>query len=89
MKKAIHTDNAPAAIGPYSQAIQAGNLVFLSGQIPLVPASMELVEGDFEHVGRIGAGVRVPAGIEADRGDRPVRIVGRHVEAIAAIFHWQ
>jgi reactive intermediate/imine deaminase len=48
MKKAIHTDNAPAAIGPYSQAIQAGNLVFLSGQIPLVPASMELVVGDFE-----------------------------------------
>jgi reactive intermediate/imine deaminase len=48
MKKAFHTDNAPAAIGPYSQAIQAGNLVFLSGQIPLVPATMELADGDFE-----------------------------------------
>jgi reactive intermediate/imine deaminase len=47
-KKAIHSDNAPAAIGTYSQAIQAGNLVFLSGQIPLVPATMELVDGDFE-----------------------------------------
>ena len=47
-KKAIHTDNAPAAIGSYSQAIQAGNLVFLSGQIPLVPTTMEVVDGNFE-----------------------------------------
>lgn len=47
-KKAIHSENAPAAIGTYSQAIQAGNLVFLSGQIPLVPATMEIVDGDFE-----------------------------------------
>ena len=47
-KKPIHTNDAPAAIGTYSQAIQAGNLVFLSGQIPLVPATMEVVEGDFE-----------------------------------------
>ena len=47
-KKAVHTDNAPAAIGTYSQAIQAGNLVFLSGQIPLVPETMEVVAGDFE-----------------------------------------
>jgi reactive intermediate/imine deaminase len=47
-KKAIHTDNAPAAIGTYSQAIQAGGLIFLSGQIPLVPATMEVVDGDFE-----------------------------------------
>lgn len=47
-KKAIHTDAAPAAIGTYSQAIAAGQLVFLSGQIPLHPRSMELVAGDFE-----------------------------------------
>ena len=47
-KKPIHTNNAPAAIGTYSQAVQAGNLVFLSGQIPLVPETMEVVEGDFE-----------------------------------------
>jgi len=47
-KKPIHSDNAPAAIGTYSQAIQSGNLVFLSGQIPLVPATMEVVGGDFE-----------------------------------------
>jgi len=47
-KEAIHSDNAPAAIGTYSQAIRAGNLVFLSGQIPLDPATMQIVEGDFE-----------------------------------------
>lgn len=47
-KQAIHTDNAPAAIGTYSQAVRAGNLVFLSGQIPLAPDSMEIVTGDFE-----------------------------------------
>lgn len=42
----IHTDNAPAAIGPYSQAIKAGNLLFVSGQVPFVPATGEIVEGD-------------------------------------------
>ena len=35
----IHTDNAPAAIGPYSQAIQAGNTIYVSGQLPIVPAT--------------------------------------------------
>ena len=47
-KKAIHTDDAPAAIGTYSQAVQAGDLVFLSGQIPLLPTTMEVVDGGFE-----------------------------------------
>jgi 2-iminobutanoate/2-iminopropanoate deaminase len=44
-KKVIHTDKAPKAIGPYSQAIQAGNFLFLSGQIPLDPKTGELVKG--------------------------------------------
>lgn len=44
--KRVHTDAAPAAIGPYSQAIVAGNLVFTAGQIPLDPKSMEIVQGD-------------------------------------------
>jgi len=44
-KAVIHTDNAPAAIGTYSQAIKAGDTVFLSGQIPLDPATMTLVQG--------------------------------------------
>lgn len=42
----ISTPEAPAAIGPYSQAIKVGNTVWLSGQIPLVPETMEVVEGD-------------------------------------------
>jgi 2-iminobutanoate/2-iminopropanoate deaminase len=44
--KVVSTDKAPAAIGPYSQAIQAGNLLFCSGQIPLDPVSGEIVAGD-------------------------------------------
>ena len=47
-KQAIHSDAAPAAIGTHSQAIRAGDLVFLSGQIPLNPATAEVVDGDFE-----------------------------------------
>jgi len=43
---AITTEKAPAAIGPYSQAVQAGNLLFCSGQIPLDPATGEVVQGD-------------------------------------------
>ncbi|NND44238.1 MAG: RidA family protein [Xanthomonadales bacterium] len=47
-KHVIHSDQAPAAIGTYSQAVRHGDLVFLSGQIPLDPATMEPVEGDIE-----------------------------------------
>ena len=46
-KQTIHTDSAPAALGTYSQAIKVGQFVFMSGQVPLVPATMEVVEGDF------------------------------------------
>ncbi len=45
-RSVISTDKAPAAIGTYSQAIKAGDTVYLSGQIPLVPETMTLVEGD-------------------------------------------
>ncbi|MDP4557613.1 RidA family protein [Halomonas meridiana] len=47
-KAVINTEKAPAAIGPYSQAIKAGNTVYLSGQIPLDPDTMEIVSDDFE-----------------------------------------
>ncbi|KAA3627032.1 MAG: RidA family protein [Proteobacteria bacterium] len=47
-KTIIQTDKAPAAIGPYSQAVRAGNTVYCSGQIPLDPATMELVMDSFE-----------------------------------------
>ena len=48
MHNAIHTDDAPKAIGPYSQAIRAGSTVYCSGQIPLDPATGELVTGSIE-----------------------------------------
>jgi reactive intermediate/imine deaminase len=47
-RKIIHTDRAPKAIGTYSQAVRVGDTVYLSGQIPLDPATMELVTGDIE-----------------------------------------
>lgn len=46
-KAIIHTEEAPAAIGTYSQAVKVSNTVYLSGQIPLDPKSMTLVDGDF------------------------------------------
>src|SRR5699024_3478000 len=46
-KQPVKTSSAPAAIGPYSQAIRAGNTVYVSGQIPLDPESGEVIEGDF------------------------------------------
>ncbi|HSW93433.1 MAG TPA: RidA family protein [Gammaproteobacteria bacterium] len=46
MRNIIHTEKAPAAIGSYSQGVFAGNLLFLSGQVPLDPQTMTLVEGD-------------------------------------------
>ena len=49
-KKQIITERAPQAIGAYSQAIKCGNLIFISGQIPLVPETMKLISQDFESV---------------------------------------
>lgn len=47
MKSIISTDQAPSAIGTYSQAVKVNNTVYLSGQIPLVPETMEVIEGSF------------------------------------------
>jgi reactive intermediate/imine deaminase len=47
-RRPIKTDHAPAAIGTYSQAVEAGGVVYMSGQIPLDPATMEMVPGDTE-----------------------------------------
>jgi 2-iminobutanoate/2-iminopropanoate deaminase len=60
-REAVSTPSAPAAIGPYSQAIRAGNLLFVSGQVPIDPATGQLVPGDvaqqtrrvFENIGAI------------------------------------
>ena len=46
--KQIHTDNAPKALGPYSQAIEAGGMVFASGQVPIDPSTDKFVEGDIK-----------------------------------------
>ena len=48
MNQVIHTPSAPAAIGPYSQAVQAGNLLFVSGQLPVDPATGEFAGQDIE-----------------------------------------
>ncbi len=50
----VHTDKAPAAIGTYSQAVKAGNTLYLSGQIPLDPQTMQMVDGDIDaHITRV------------------------------------
>ena len=46
MNNVIHTNNAPAAVGPYSQAIKAGNTIYVSGQLPINPATGELYNGE-------------------------------------------
>jgi len=54
MKKAIQTDQAPSAIGPYSQAISTGNLLFISGQLPIDPATGKIAENTLaQHTNRI------------------------------------
>ncbi|MBO6703339.1 MAG: RidA family protein [Pseudomonadales bacterium] len=70
MKTIISTDQAPAAIGTYSQAVIHGDVLYVSGQIPLVPTSMELVEGDISaQIAQVFdnlAGVISAAGAELD-----------------------
>lgn len=48
MLKVISTEKAPAAVGPYSQAIQAGGFIYVSGQLPLIPEKGELIKGDIK-----------------------------------------
>ena len=53
MKKKIETDDAPKALGTYSQAIEAGNTIYLSGQIPLDPKTMKLVDGNENQIRQV------------------------------------
>ena len=53
MKNKIETESAPKALGTYSQAIDTGNTIYLSGQVPLDPNTMELVEGDEEQIRQV------------------------------------
>ncbi len=70
MKTIIATENAPAAVGPYSQAVRAGNMLYCSGQIPLDPATGEMVQGDItaqaEQIMRNIAAVLSAAGADFD-----------------------
>ena len=47
-RQSVHTERAPQAIGPYSQAVRAGDTVYMSGQVPFDPATMQLVSGDID-----------------------------------------
>lgn len=66
-RETIATSKAPSAIGAYSQAVKVGNTVYLSGQIPLEPDSMELVEGTREQIERVFRNLRAVS--EAAGGD--------------------
>ena len=73
--RSITTPEAPAAIGTYSQAVRAGDFVFLSGQIPLDPRSMKLVEGPFEdHVKRVFDNLRAVCREAGGDFDRVARV---------------
>jgi reactive intermediate/imine deaminase len=73
MKTAIHTDDAPAAIGTYSQAVRAGDTVYVSGQIGFDPETMQLVEGIEAQIHRVFknlAAIAQAAGLGLDRAVR-------------------
>ena len=73
MKTSIHTDGAPAAIGTYSQAVRAGDTVYVSGQIGFDPATMQLVEGIDAQIHRVFrnlAAIAQAAGLGLDRAVR-------------------
>jgi reactive intermediate/imine deaminase len=72
--KAISSTEAPAAIGPYSQAVRAGDTVFLSGQIPLDPGTMQIVEGFENQVKRVFANLRAVCRAAGGDFDKVVRV---------------
>ena len=69
MKNKIETESAPKALGTYSQAIDTGNTIYLSGQVPLDPNTMELVEGDEEQIRQVFKNIQAvcnAAGVSLD-----------------------
>ena len=85
-REAIHTSAAPDAIGTYSQAMKVGNTVYLSGQIPLVPETMELVEGDMAaQVRRVFDNLQAVA--EAAVVGMPHDIKGQGIYAFVTLKH--
>ena len=78
--RSITTPEAPAAIGTYSQAVRAGDTVYVSGQIPLDPKTAKLVEGDFEvHVRRVFDNLRAICKEAGGDFDRVARVAGKKV----------
>ena len=73
-KKAISTPDAPGAIGTYSQAVRAGDTVYLSGQIPLDPKTMQIVEGFENQVKRVFENLRAVCRAAGGDFDRVVRV---------------
>jgi reactive intermediate/imine deaminase len=74
-REAIHTVHAPAAIGTYSQAVKTGNLVFLSGQIPLDPATGALVSGEIEaEITRVFENLKAVAAAAGGTLDHAVKV---------------
>ena len=74
MKTVIHTNDAPAAIGTYSQAVRAGDAIYVSGQIGLDPASMQLVEGIEPQIHRVFRNLEAIARAAGSGLERCVRI---------------
>ncbi len=75
IRQAIHTDQAPKAIGPYSQAVRVGDTVYLAGQIPLDPATMQRVEGDFEkEAARVFENIQAVIAAAGGRFDQVVKV---------------
>ena len=74
MKEAIHTKTAPEAIGTYSQAIRTGDTIYLSGQIGLDPASMQIVEGIDAQIQRVFQNLKAVAAAAGASLDHAVRV---------------
>jgi len=74
MKQAIHTKTAPAAIGTYSQAIRTGDTIFMSGQIGLDPATMQIVEGIDAQIQRVFQNLKAVAAAAGASLDHAVRV---------------
>ena len=74
-REIVHTDNAPAAIGTYSQAVKTGNLVFLSGQIPLDPATGQVVSGEIDaEITRVFENLKAVAAAAGGTLDHAVKV---------------
>jgi reactive intermediate/imine deaminase len=75
VRQAIHSDQAPKAIGPYSQAIRVGDTVYMAGQIPLDPITMQMVEGDFEkEARRVFENIKAVIAAAGGRFDQVVKV---------------